>query len=139
MPESRSNCLQTRRIHHQVKYQRLNANTCIVAAILFSGHPYIGRHYRAPYKHRETLPCSLINTNALSRPEQNKLMLRLQLLECAASFHMMEFTLSDEKAGVGSWSVESEDTLWSSCPSMSNPSLRLMTVLCQNYLQIMMP
>ena len=31
MPESRSNCLQTRRIHHQVKYQRLNANTCIVA------------------------------------------------------------------------------------------------------------
>ena len=36
------------RIHHQVKYQRLNANTCIVAAILFSGHPYIGRHYRAP-------------------------------------------------------------------------------------------
>ena len=47
-PASRSNCLQTRRIHHQVKYQRLNANTCIVAAILFSGHPYIGRHYRAP-------------------------------------------------------------------------------------------
>ena len=43
----RSNCLQTRRIHHQVKYRRLNANTCIVAAILFSGHPYIGRHYRA--------------------------------------------------------------------------------------------
>ena len=43
----RSNCLQTRRIHHQVKYWRLNANTCIVAAILFSGHPYIGRHYRA--------------------------------------------------------------------------------------------
>ena len=41
-------CLQTHRIHHQVKYQRLNANTCIVAAILFSGHPYIGRHYRAP-------------------------------------------------------------------------------------------
>ena len=34
------------RIHHQVKYQRLNVNTCIVAAILFSGHPYIGRHYR---------------------------------------------------------------------------------------------
>ena len=47
-PASRSNCLQTRRIYHQVKYQRLNANTCIVAAILFSGHPYIGRHYRAP-------------------------------------------------------------------------------------------
>ena len=46
-PASRSNCLQTRRIHHQVKYRRLNANTCIVAAILFSGHPYIGRHYRA--------------------------------------------------------------------------------------------
>ena len=37
----------TRRIHHQVKYWRLNANTCIVAAILFSGHPYIGRHCRA--------------------------------------------------------------------------------------------
>ena len=50
-PASRSNCLQTRRIidiygriHHQVKYRCLNANTCIVAAILFSGHPYIGRH-----------------------------------------------------------------------------------------------
>ena len=28
--------------HQQVKYQRLNANTYIVAAILFSGHPYIG-------------------------------------------------------------------------------------------------
>ena len=41
-PATRSNCLQTRRIYHQVKYQRLNANTCIVAAILFSGHPYIG-------------------------------------------------------------------------------------------------
>ena len=41
-PKSRSNCLQTCRIHHQVKYQRLNANTYIVAAILFSGHPYIG-------------------------------------------------------------------------------------------------
>ena len=33
---------------NQVKYRRLNANTCIVAAILFSGHPYIGSHYRAP-------------------------------------------------------------------------------------------
>ena len=43
-PAMRSNCLQTRRIHHQVKYWRLKANTCIVAAILFSGHPYIGRH-----------------------------------------------------------------------------------------------
>ena len=30
-----------------MKYWRLNANTCIAAAILFSGHPYIGRHYRA--------------------------------------------------------------------------------------------
>ena len=30
-----------------MKYRRLIANTCIVAAILFSGHPYIGRHYRA--------------------------------------------------------------------------------------------
>ena len=46
-PARISNCLQTLRIHHQVKYQHLNANTCIVAAILFSGHPYIGRHYRA--------------------------------------------------------------------------------------------
>ena len=46
-PARRSNCLQTRRIHHRVKYRRLNANTCIVAAILFSGHPYIGRHYCA--------------------------------------------------------------------------------------------
>ena len=46
-PASRSNCLQTCRIHHQVKYRRKNANTCIEAAILFSGHPYIGRHYRA--------------------------------------------------------------------------------------------
>ena len=47
MPDSRSKCLQTCRIHHQVKYWRLDANTSIVAAILFSGHPYIGRHYRA--------------------------------------------------------------------------------------------
>ena len=46
-PARRSNCLQMRRIRHQVKYRRLNANTCIVAAILFSGHPYIGRHCRA--------------------------------------------------------------------------------------------
>ena len=45
-PARRSNCLQMRRIHHQVKYWRLNANTCIVAAILFSGHHYIGRHGR---------------------------------------------------------------------------------------------
>ena len=52
MPDSRSKCLQSCIIHHQVKYWRLNANTSIVAAILFSGHPYIGRHYRA----------SLINT-----------------------------------------------------------------------------
>ena len=29
-----------------MKYWRLNANTCIVAAILFSAHPYIGDHYR---------------------------------------------------------------------------------------------
>ena len=41
-PVMRSNCLQTYRIHHQVNYGRFNANTCIVAAILFSGHPYIG-------------------------------------------------------------------------------------------------
>ena len=46
-PDSRSKCLQTYRIHHQVKYWRLNANTSMVAAILFSSHPYIGRHYRA--------------------------------------------------------------------------------------------
>ena len=26
-------------------------NTCIVADILFSGHPYIGRHYRASLIH----------------------------------------------------------------------------------------
>ena len=39
-PARRSNCIQTRRIHHQVKYRRLNANTCVVAAILFSGHPF---------------------------------------------------------------------------------------------------
>ena len=31
--DSRSKCLQTRRINHQVKYWRLNANTSIVAAI----------------------------------------------------------------------------------------------------------
>ena len=34
-------------IHHQVNYRCLNTNTSIVAAILFSGHPYIGTHYRA--------------------------------------------------------------------------------------------
>ena len=45
----------------------MDANTSIVAAILFSCHPYIGRHYRAyvgmarkqnpPYTIREALPC----------------------------------------------------------------------------------
>ena len=49
-PTRRSNCLQMGRIHHQVKYRRLIANICIVAAILFSGHPYIGRQYRASSK-----------------------------------------------------------------------------------------
>ena len=34
--ESRSNSLLPRTIHQQAKYQCLNANTCIVAAILFS-------------------------------------------------------------------------------------------------------
>ena len=59
-PARRSNCLQTRRIHHQVKYRRLNANTCIVAAILFSGHPYIGRHYRASLIKTIVLPLGTI-------------------------------------------------------------------------------
>ena len=48
---SRSNCLQMRRNHHQVKYRRLNANTCSLAAILFSGHPFIGRQYHASLIH----------------------------------------------------------------------------------------
>ena len=46
-PESRSKCLKTSKIQHQAKYQRLNANTLYVAAILFSRSSL----------HRETLPC----------------------------------------------------------------------------------
>ena len=42
-PESRFIMCLAYKIYHQVKYQRLNANTCIVAAILFSAHPYIDR------------------------------------------------------------------------------------------------
>ena len=62
-PASRSNCLQTCRIHHQVKYRRKDANTCIEAAILFSGHPYIGRHYRATLITQAT--CQLTVVGAL--------------------------------------------------------------------------
>ena len=53
---------------------------------MHSGHPYIGRHGTvSPYVYRETrYRVSLINTNGLSRPEQHKLMLRLQLLEYAS-------------------------------------------------------
>ena len=47
MPDSRSKCLWTYKIHHQVKYQRLNANALYVAAILF---------FRSTL-HREALPC----------------------------------------------------------------------------------
>ena len=46
-PESRSKCLWTYKIHHQVKYQCLNANTLYVATILFSRSSL----------HRESLPC----------------------------------------------------------------------------------
>ena len=42
-PESRFIMCLAYKIYNQVKYQRLNANTCIVAAILFSAHPYIDR------------------------------------------------------------------------------------------------
>ena len=47
MPDSRFKCLWTYKIHHQAKYQRLNANTLYVAAILFSRSTL----------HREALPC----------------------------------------------------------------------------------
>ena len=48
MPESRSKCPWTYKIHrHQAQYQRLNANTLYVVAILFSW----------PSLHREALPC----------------------------------------------------------------------------------
>ena len=40
-------CLKTSKIQHEAKYQRLNANTLYVAAILFSRSSL----------HRETLPC----------------------------------------------------------------------------------
>ena len=40
-------CLLTYKIHHQAKYQRLNANTLYVAAIFFSRSTL----------HREALPC----------------------------------------------------------------------------------
>ena len=46
-PESKSKCLWAYKINHRGKYQRLNANTCIVAAILF---------FRSSL-HREALPC----------------------------------------------------------------------------------
>ena len=46
-PDSRFKCLLTHKIHHQAKYQRLNANTLYVAAILFSRSTL----------HREALPC----------------------------------------------------------------------------------
>ena len=52
-PESRSKCLKTSKIQHQAKYQRLNANTLYVAAILFSRSSL----------HRETLPCLPNNGN----------------------------------------------------------------------------
>ena len=45
--ESRFRSLLTYTIHHQAKYQRLNANALYVAAILFSRSTL----------HRETLPC----------------------------------------------------------------------------------
>ena len=35
-PDSRFKCLLTYKIHHQAKYQRLNANTLYVAAIFFT-------------------------------------------------------------------------------------------------------
>ena len=46
-PESRSKCLWAYKINHRGKYQRLSANTCIVAAILF---------FRSSL-HRPALPC----------------------------------------------------------------------------------
>ena len=46
-PDSRFKCLLTYKIHHQAKYQRLNANTLYVAAIFFSRSTL----------HREALPC----------------------------------------------------------------------------------
>ena len=45
--KSRSKRLWTFKIQHQAKYQRVNANTLYVAAILFS----------CSTLHRETLPC----------------------------------------------------------------------------------
>ena len=46
-PKSRSKCLWTFKNHHKAKYQRVNANTLYVAAILFS----------CSTLHRKTLPC----------------------------------------------------------------------------------
>ena len=46
-PKSRSKCPWTFKNHYQAKYQRVNANTLYVAAILFS----------CSTLHRETLPC----------------------------------------------------------------------------------
>ena len=48
-PESRFNCFQKHRINHQVKYWRLKVNTCIVAAILFSAHPYMCRRFSSDH------------------------------------------------------------------------------------------
>ena len=59
-PKSRSKCLWTFKNHHQAKYQRVNANTLYVAAILFS----------CSTLHRETLPC-LPNKKSIVRSVDN--------------------------------------------------------------------
>ena len=43
-------------------------NTCIVTAILFSGHPYIGRHYRASLIHVTTTHPVFIGDLAFINP-----------------------------------------------------------------------
>ena len=63
-PDSRFKCLWTYKIHHQAKYQRLNANTLYVAAILFSRSTL----------HREALPC-LPNTSRHMHVQAEKVLL----------------------------------------------------------------
>ena len=80
------------RIHHQVKYWRLNANTSMVAAILFSGHPYIGRHYRAtlirysvcsmPVLRSQTVYLSITVFLSLALSQQHTLLLSHCALLC---------------------------------------------------------
>ena len=74
--ESRFRSLLTYTIHHQAKYQRLNANTLYVAAILFSRSTL----------HRETLSCLPNSCNPLAYSANSAV---LQLVAALFSFNFI--------------------------------------------------